>query len=210
MSWGDFAAAFGGATASGAANISGMMLGFQHAKELQRRANEFSERMARNRYRYSVEDMRAAGLNPLLMAQAGPGAAPSGAVAGTPGNQLAGLGAAAKEVGEKAIQLRLMRKQAAKVDADTANVTQEAWLKNAQTHESNERFNLLKEQQNAVKAQTEQTKLATQLGATEIPAASAKAAMDMTKFGESMRYFHRFMQSLWGTNVSGAFKPGRK
>lgn len=48
------------------------------AKKQQGRAHEFAERMYRHRYEYTMEDMRRAGLNPILAYVQGAGSTPSG------------------------------------------------------------------------------------------------------------------------------------
>lgn len=59
-----------------------------HAKEMQARAHKFSKHMFKHRYRYTVNDMERAGVNPVLAFASGAnaGSAPSGA-GGAPGNQ---------------------------------------------------------------------------------------------------------------------------
>ena len=51
------------------------------AKNLAREQMRFQERMARNAHQYEVEDLRKAGLNPILSAGGGGAATPSGATA---------------------------------------------------------------------------------------------------------------------------------
>lgn len=46
-----------------------------------RRNREFQERMFRNRYQIQTEDMKKAGINPILAAVGGPGGVPSGSAA---------------------------------------------------------------------------------------------------------------------------------
>ena len=73
--------------------VSGLFGSRQAAKQMDFQAGqtaqqmEFQERMARNAHRYQVEDLRGAGLNPILSASQGgasamPGASGSGAMTG--------------------------------------------------------------------------------------------------------------------------------
>ena len=80
MDWG---AALGG-LAGGAGSIGGSALSYALSKKEAKRQRRFQERMFRNRYSYTMEDMRNAGLNPILAAKQGPGSAPGGAMAQVP------------------------------------------------------------------------------------------------------------------------------
>ena len=75
----------GGALIGGGASILGGLLGGhqQHssAVEQQRLANEFSEKAYKHRHQWQVEDLKKAGLNPMLSAIKGAPSAPSGATA---------------------------------------------------------------------------------------------------------------------------------
>lgn len=78
----------------------------------------FQERMYKNRYRYTMEDMRNSGLNPILAATVGGGTQPQGAM-----GKIADLGGAGKDA-FSAMRLKseieLMKTQKLKTDQDTA------------------------------------------------------------------------------------------
>jgi hypothetical protein len=88
----------------------------------------FQERMYKNRYSYQMEDMRTAGLNPMLAMHAQPPGGPAGSMASAPGfSSSAGSVGAAMAQGQDVRQKKGVAEQQA---------------------------NLLKEQANLVKAQT--------------------------------------------------------
>uniref|UniRef100_A0AAU8AYN8 DNA pilot protein n=1 Tax=Dulem virus 199 TaxID=3145676 RepID=A0AAU8AYN8_9VIRU len=81
MSWASFGSAIGGflgssggSIFSGIGSILNSALAYQNAKKLMDRQNEFTERMSNTAHQREVEDLRAAGLNPILSATGGNGA----------------------------------------------------------------------------------------------------------------------------------------
>ena len=76
------APAVGAALISGASSLLGGIFGNNSAKKAAEENRKFQERMSRNAHTYEVEDLRRAGLNPVLSGLGGSGAAtPGGAVA---------------------------------------------------------------------------------------------------------------------------------
>lgn len=78
----------------------------------------FQERMFRNRYRYQMEDMRAAGLNPMLAFSQSPPGAPGGA-SYSPVNIGAPLGAAMSRGVSTALAAKRLREDTANIRAET-------------------------------------------------------------------------------------------
>ena len=130
MVW-DALASIGGSIISGATSAWGAAAANREARAASRRQMEFQERMQRNRYRYTMEDMRAAGLNPILAYQQGGGGAPSGA-SYTPQNIGAGAASALSSGINSAInarmtgqQMKLIRSQIKNVEQDTKKKLEE-------------------------------------------------------------------------------------
>lgn len=78
----------------------------------------FQERMFKNRHTYAVEDLRRAGLNPILSAQYGAGSSPPGASA-TFQNPAAGAVSAAAQARLVNQQAQLLREKSENTAADT-------------------------------------------------------------------------------------------
>lgn len=76
--------ALGAAAATGGFNLIGSGLAGLFSASEARKQRKFQERMFKNRYRYTMSDMQAAGLNPILAAGQGPGSAPGGAMGTMP------------------------------------------------------------------------------------------------------------------------------
>ena len=109
-------AAVGGSLLSG-------MLNNKAAQDRQDDAQAFSAQQFANRYQTTVQDMQAAGLNPMLAYSQGPGAAPTSSAASS-----AGYG----DLGQSITQARMASAQVANIDADTENKKAQAALIEAQ------------------------------------------------------------------------------
>lgn len=105
----------------------------REARRASQRQMDFQERMQRNRYRYTMEDMRKAGLNPILAYQQGGGGAPSGA-SYSPQNIGAGAATALSSGINSAINARLTGKQIKLIDSQIKNVEQDTKKKLEETY----------------------------------------------------------------------------
>ena len=140
-------AAVAGAIAAGAASVASSGLSF-YGQVLANRSNErnvkkqleFQEKMYRHRYRYQMQDMRKAGLNPILAYSQGPPGAPSGAAARVEnvfGDVDLGEGVSS------AISAYRNTQEAQRVQASTQNINEDTKLKAAQeTTERTKQANL--------------------------------------------------------------------
>ena len=102
-----------GAIAAAAADIGKTYMQRQESRD----TREFNRWMYRNRHQMTVEDLKRAGLNPILSAQQGAGATPTMAAAnlGSSGNPVV-----------SALQAKQMKEQIKNVQADTEKKKEEA------------------------------------------------------------------------------------
>ena len=126
------AASLGGSAIGGGLSYLGGVARNKAAKKAAREMMAFQKHMFQHRYQYTVDDMRAAGLNPMLAIMQGAGQSPSGA-SYTPENVLAGAGAAVGDAVPKALGAQAIDAQINKTKADTNVSNAQADLVRAQT-----------------------------------------------------------------------------
>lgn len=83
----DAGLSFAGGLITNAANMFSRDKAAKEARESAREQMAFQERMSSTAYQRSMQDMRTAGLNPILAYQKGPASSPTGAMAATPATQ---------------------------------------------------------------------------------------------------------------------------
>ena len=113
MSW--KAAAIGGGL-----GLIGGYLQNQAGKSSAKGQMEFQERMSNTAYRRGMDDMRAAGLNPMLAYKMGGASSPAGAM-----YQPSNIGAAAASGMQAVSSAQQSISQSAKIDAEAAKVVQD-------------------------------------------------------------------------------------
>lgn len=131
MSW---VAALGGF----GANVGSSILSFNGAKQANeqnlasaREMMAFQERMSRNRYQYQMDDMRKAGLNPILAAGATPPSGPSGASATSQQNPYGNLSKI--DLAQSLANIELMKANTAKALNESKVAGAQADLVNVNT-----------------------------------------------------------------------------
>jgi len=141
-----------------------------------RKARQWQEKMYKNRYQYTMKDMRAAGLNPMLAYKLGvSGGVPSGAMANIPS-----MGA--ERIGGKKVKIE---KQVASANvalmAQKGNESRAVEAKEKTAAQLNS-GQLLKVQQDTMTsaAQAKNLEMQTLLGESKVPRARAMQAFDET------------------------------
>lgn len=102
--------------------VGGALLGHGLAKDRQADAQDFSAQQFATRYQTTVQDMKAAGLNPMLAYSQGGGSPPSSSAAS----------AQSVDTGQAYLQSKMNTAQVANIEADTANKQAQADLIQAQ------------------------------------------------------------------------------
>ena len=116
----------GAALISGGFSAFGQSRANREARAAAQRQMDFQERMFKNRYRYTMADMRAAGLNPILAYQQGGGSPPSGA-SYTPQNVYAGVGEAAGHGVSSSMAAIRLKKELKLMDEQIEKTKQEGY-----------------------------------------------------------------------------------
>ena len=122
---------------SGGADLLGGILANNASNKQATRQMAFQERMARNAHQYEVEDLRAAGLNPILSAKYGGAHTPPGAAAPVE-NVVSGAVSSAQSARRLEEELKNMDETNKKISSDTElnkaleyKATEDAKLSNA-------------------------------------------------------------------------------
>lgn len=108
----------GGAIIGAAGNILGGLFGDSSAKKAAARAAAANERQLKNQHQWEVEDLRKAGLNPILSGTGGGG---SGTIS-TPVADTGNTGRAISRTAGDIAQLKLMNSQAENLDSQTRKI----------------------------------------------------------------------------------------
>lgn len=188
----------------GIASAFGQMMANSEAKEASQRQMDFQKETLRSQYQWGMEDMRKAGLNPILAYKQGGAGSASGADY-TPGNVGAAAVSGASTATSSALAARAQDMQLENIAADTRlkdsqDKTQAALQVQAmaQAGQANSQSAL----NDAVKARTNvDTLISTeQLGSAK--AAAAKALSDeefyKTPEGQALRTLDLVRQSIMG------------
>lgn len=95
------------------------------ARRESKRNRQFQERMARNAYQYAMQDMKKAGLNPMLAFSQGGAATPGGSMA-SQDNVMSGVVNSAVAASQARQQLRNLEAQENMLDAQTRQADAQA------------------------------------------------------------------------------------
>jgi len=130
MSWlskvGGFVSDIGGSVFDAAMGIGGTLLGDKLGQARAKDQYMYQKQLYENRYQWQMEDMRRAGLNPILSYKTGAGGAGSVSM---PQTSVPDLGATARQSRTARQQIRLQDVQIDNTRADTKLKTEERYLR---------------------------------------------------------------------------------
>lgn len=167
----------------GGLNMAGGIAGAiasSHQAKLQRR---FQERMYRHRYRYQMQDMRKAGLNPILAFRNSPPGAPSGASAKIPN--------VAADAVNSALSARMQRQQ-------LNNMRQQEQLDFERVATERMKQMQLGGQRGLLEAQRKGTNLNNAMTERMLPRATAEAAVYEDALGGWLPWINQVSSALQG------------
>lgn len=155
-------------------------------QKIARENQAFQERMSSTAYQRSVQDMRAAGLNPLYYLKGGAASTPGGSLS-TAQNTMEGF----KGSTGKSLEAYFAKKQLEQMEAQIDNIKSSTALNSAKTVESQEQLRVLQAQIDNIAAQTgyvitQDDRLKAQNGKFMLKNLPFSAAYDALKEGQQM------------------------
>jgi len=198
---------WGGIAAAGVGALSDIGMGAfsaRSASDSQKLAYKYAKRMYQNRYQWAMDDMRQAGLNPIL-AYKGVGGAPTPGPGHGPINMP--YGAVGRAVGTA--------KAASMMKSNVEEAHNRAGAAGASWSELSTRAGKNVAEQLRARADTElirnsakRVDIDTKLLEAQVPAAKAVQSMDETTYGKFLRWIRRTSEAVQGTTPS--FGRGQK
>lgn len=161
------------------------------ARKQSSRARRFARWQMANRYQLMVQDLKAAGLNPILAVSQSPG---------TPAAPIMGAGMASGMAGG----IVESAKAGATIEADIEKAHHEAARSGAEGARAEESVRMMREQEKLIDAQRKNTEVSTALQATGLAGAKAQESFDKTTIGNRLRMLNRAIRAIRGADQTTA------
>lgn len=181
----------GAALIGGGASLLGGMMGSSGAKKANaamerqaQRSMEFEQWMSSTAHRREVDDLRAAGLNPILSGTGGMGASTAKGAMAAQVNEMQPLENAANAGAASATQWMRTSEEVKNMREARFNTQQDSALKQAQTEKANSEINLLRESVREAKASAD-------IREADAVGREVEADIDKSTWGRVMRYINR-------------------
>lgn len=184
------APAVAGALIGGGASLASSALGFAGGMMEAKKARKFQKKAMKHKYQWAVEDLRAAGLNPILAAQGGitGGGAPGGVQPHVPTPD---IGGGIREGVSTAREIRAQKAEVEKVGFDR-DISHATWgLVNRQKDLTAQKELESMSVQNFNKAHTAHMNLQNKMLEFGIPSARARYEWDKSRAGTLLEKWHR-------------------
>jgi len=176
------------------------------SKSSAKKQMQFQKKMSNTSFQRGMEDLRKAGLNPILAAKVGGASTPQGA-----GYQVPNIGEAFASGAHSAGSLRQMLAGTDKTRAETKNVpkagdllsqqmrTAQAQAEALHAQARNYNFNSAK-----LQAETENVEKTNKIMEQAVASSKIEAEIDQTQFGKVMRYLNRL--NPFGNSAKGLIR----
>lgn len=159
------------------------------------RQMDFQREMSNTAWQRAVQDMRLAGINPIMAASQGGASTPGGAAGGGGmariEDAISPAVASAQHARRLRAELRVMRETEQKIYND-------AQLARNQSIESASRNVLVQDQQNRTRAETENLRMQNLMMGLEMSTARIRSNISESQFGRTLGYVERLRQALFG------------